>query len=101
MIDQKIHSWKNHCCFLDEADREDPFRVINEFCNLSYQYNWREELFEMFRISLQSEEWMNDDNSEKSSAFWHVLQLIRLTEAVYQIYSAHETGKFTYSYVGK
>jgi len=101
MIDQKIHSWKNHCCFLSEEDREDPFELMFEWCDQSFLTEQRESLFELFRIALESREWMMNDPQERASEFWRLLQTIKLMEACYLIYAAHETGNLTYSYVRK
>jgi len=100
MIDQKIYSWKNHCCFLDEHERQDPFEVIKEFCNTSYLFNQREELLEMFRNALLCEHYKNGpDPMRRADAFWGVTEIIKLMEACYLLYVAHETGKLTFKYV--
>jgi len=101
MIDQKIHSWKNHCCFLSEEDREDPFELMFEWCDQSFLTEQRESLFELFRIALESREWMMNDPQERASEFWRLLQTVKLMETCFLIYKAHKTGNLTYSYVKK
>jgi hypothetical protein len=92
MGDNKIHYWQNQRCFLNEEERENPFLVIKDFSNLRYLFDWKEELFEMFRCAIESGVWV-EEAKEIAPKFWGLMQIIKLTEAAYTIYSLHETGQ--------
>ena len=83
--------WRNDVCFLEEEEREIPFKVIIGYCGREYLFEQRKVLTEMFRVALQNKHWVNDADN-RSDAFWELVELIRLIEACYLLFAANNSG---------
>lgn len=89
--------WKDNLAFLFEQDRTDPFNVIQLFCSGGSPFEMRLRLFEVFRATMYSHYFEDDDVQDKRDRIWLLQMTIRLAETAYYMHKLIKEGRLTYT----
>lgn len=90
--------WEKHYAFLDEADREDPVRVIKEFASQTSIFDWRNALWQLIYATIGSSVHEDDSPLERRSMLYNYYLLLRLAEAACYIDELIDNQKILYDY---
>lgn len=88
--------WEHYLATLDEADRADPFKVIEAFAEQDTAFERRKAVFEIFSAAMGGEGLEADTPFQKSGRMWLLGMLMKLIEACYLIDDLRESKRLVY-----
>jgi len=101
MKNLKSRQWYDEPAYLDEEQREDPFSVIEFFCNDRPLYLVRKDLWELLYAAISSEETAEDSPLERADMMFSYKILLELIEAIYLIYKMKSRNKIKILFIDK
>src|SRR5579872_4643380 len=91
----------NDPAYLDEKQREDPFSVLDFFCNDRSLYETRKDIWNLLYAALSSEETADYSPLERANMLFDYKTLIELVEAVYLIYKLKSRKQIKILFIDK
>jgi hypothetical protein len=91
----------NDPAYLDEKQREDPFSVLDFFCNDRSLYETRKDIWDLLYAALTSEETADRTPLERANMLFDYKNLIELIEAVYLIYKLKSRKQIKILFIDK
>ncbi len=77
--------WEYDYSVLEQSDRDDPVKALQQICNRTSLFNQRKSLFEFYRAALQSDAWEDDSSEEKSDQLFFYSTTLYLWEVAYRM----------------